>query len=176
MARVLYFQCIKILVPLSVFNKTLTLCWYLRIIQAEWNLTHITWTRITCWGLIPVHIKVSWLGTIHILRNHFYSKKLNLTSKFFTKTGFFSSNQKNYFFNIKFWQIFHSVVWFLRRASCKARLLVITFFVCCKYLCPHLVFFVHISLFHVCQVVTFTKRIKMAVLFWIFLDRSVQNG
>ena len=38
-------------------------------------------------------------------------------------------------------------------------------------LCPHLVFFVHSSLFHVCQVVTFTKRIKMAVLFWIFLDQ-----
>ena len=29
------------------------------------------------------------LGTIHILRKHFYSTKLNLTSKFFTKTDFF---------------------------------------------------------------------------------------
>ena len=32
------------------------------------------------------------LGTIHILRRHFYSTKLNLTSKVFTKTEFFSSN------------------------------------------------------------------------------------
>ena len=32
-------------------------------------------------------------------------------------------------------------VLFLRRASCKARLLVISFFVCWKCLCPHLVFF-----------------------------------
>ena len=36
--------------------------------------------------------------------------------------------------------------------------------------------FAHISLFRVCQVVTFTKRIQMAVLFWIFSIRSVQNG
>ena len=28
-------------------------------------------------------------GTIHILRKHLYSTKLNLTFKFFTKTGFF---------------------------------------------------------------------------------------
>ena len=32
------------------------------------------------------------LGTIHILRRHFYSTKLNLTSEVFTKTEFFSSN------------------------------------------------------------------------------------
>ena len=31
--------------------------------------------------------------------------------------------------------------------------------------------FAHISLFHACQVVTFTKRIKMSVWFWIFLDQ-----
>ena len=55
--------------------------------------------------------------------------------------------------------------WFLRRASCKARLLVIT---SVSDLVVHLVFFVQIRLFHVCQAVTFTKRIKMAVLFWIF--------
>ena len=42
------------------------------------------------------------LGTIHILRKHFYSTKLNLTSKFFTKTGFFLSKQKNFSFNITF--------------------------------------------------------------------------
>jgi hypothetical protein len=41
-------------------------------------------------------------GTIHILRKHFYSTKLNLTSKFFTKTDFFSSNQKKFFFNVTF--------------------------------------------------------------------------
>ena len=40
------------------------------------------------------------LGTIHKLRKHFYSTKLNLTSKFFTKTGFFLSKLKNFFFNI----------------------------------------------------------------------------
>ena len=28
-------------------------------------------------------------GTIHILRKHFYSTKLNLNFKFFSKTGFF---------------------------------------------------------------------------------------
>ena len=32
-------------------------------------------------------------GTIHILRKHFYSTKLNLTSKFFTRTGFFRQNK-----------------------------------------------------------------------------------
>ena len=42
------------------------------------------------------------LGTIHKLRKHFYSTKLNLTSKFFTKTVFFLSKQKNFFFNITF--------------------------------------------------------------------------
>ena len=31
--------------------------------------------------------------------------------------------------------------------------------------------FAHISLFHACQVVTFTKRIKIYVWFWIFLDQ-----
>ena len=40
-------------------------------------------------------------GTIHILRKHFYSKKLNLTSKFFTKSGFFRQN-KTIFFHITF--------------------------------------------------------------------------
>ena len=41
-------------------------------------------------------------GTIHILRKHLYITKLNLTEKFFTKTVFFSSKQKNFFFNITF--------------------------------------------------------------------------
>ena len=42
------------------------------------------------------------LGTIHILRKHFYCTKLNLTCKFFTKFGFFLSKQKNLFFTITF--------------------------------------------------------------------------
>ena len=41
------------------------------------------------------------LGTIHILRKHFYSTKLNLKTNFLQKL-FFSSNQKNFFFNITF--------------------------------------------------------------------------
>ena len=40
-------------------------------------------------------------GTIHILRKLLYSPKLNLTSKFFTKT-IFSSKPTNFFFNITF--------------------------------------------------------------------------
>ena len=40
------------------------------------------------------------LGTIHILRKHLFSTKLDLTSKFFTKTSYvFSSKLKNFFFN-----------------------------------------------------------------------------
>ena len=39
------------------------------------------------------------LGTIHILSKHFYSTKFKLISKFFAKTVFFSSNQKNFFFH-----------------------------------------------------------------------------
>jgi hypothetical protein len=43
------------------------------------------------------------IGTIHILRKHLYSTKLNLTFKFFTKTVLdFLSQQKNFFFNITF--------------------------------------------------------------------------
>ena len=57
------------------------------------------------------YVTTAALGSIHILRKQFYSTKINLTSKFFTKTGFFSSNQKNFFFNITFWRNFHAVVW-----------------------------------------------------------------
>ena len=32
-------------------------------------------------------------GTIHILRKHLYSTKFNLTSRFFTKTGFRQNNR-----------------------------------------------------------------------------------
>ena len=35
------------------------------------------------------------LGTIHIFRKHFYSTKLNLTSKCFTKTGFIPCIRQN---------------------------------------------------------------------------------
>ena len=38
------------------------------------------------------------LGTIHILRKHFYSTKLNFTSKFFTKTGFLFFKTKEFLF------------------------------------------------------------------------------
>ena len=41
-------------------------------------------------------------GTIHILRKHYYSSKLNLASKFLMITRFFSSNPKNFFFNLTF--------------------------------------------------------------------------
>ena len=42
------------------------------------------------------------LGTIHILRKHFYSTKLNLTCKFFTKTGFFRQNKRISFSTLHF--------------------------------------------------------------------------
>ena len=35
----------------------------------------------------------AYLGTIHILRNHLYSTKYNLTSNFFTRTGVFRQNK-----------------------------------------------------------------------------------
>ena len=59
-------------------------------------------------------------------------------------------------------------IYVFKASRALARLLVIT---SVSDLVVHLVFFVQISLFLVCQVVTFTKRIKMAVLFWIFLDQ-----
>ena len=46
------------------------------------------------------------LGIIHILRKHFYSTKLNLTSKFFTKTGFFCQNKRISFSTVHFDEIF----------------------------------------------------------------------
>ena len=50
------------------------------------------------------------LGTIHILCKHLYRTKLNLTLKFSQELGF-SSKQRNFFFNITFWQKFHAIVW-----------------------------------------------------------------
>ena len=38
---------------------------------------------------MPMTFTIIEQGTIHILRKHFYSTKLNLTFKFFTKTGVF---------------------------------------------------------------------------------------
>ena len=46
------------------------------------------------------------LGTIHILRKHFYCTKLNLTCKFFTKTGFFRQNKRISFSTLHFDVIF----------------------------------------------------------------------
>ena len=45
-------------------------------------------------------------GTIHILRKHFHSTKLNLTSKFFTKTGFFRQNKRISFSTLHFDEFF----------------------------------------------------------------------
>ena len=45
-------------------------------------------------------------GTIHILRKHFYSTKLNLTSKFFTRTGFFRQNKRISFSTLHFDKMF----------------------------------------------------------------------
>ena len=56
--------------------------------------------------IFSVAHKMSFLGTIHILRKHSYSTKLNLTTLFFTNTVFFSSKQNNFFFHITFWQDF----------------------------------------------------------------------
>ena len=44
----------------------------------------------------------------YILRKHFYSTKLDLTTQFFA--DFFLSKQKNLFFNITFWRNFQAVV------------------------------------------------------------------
>ena len=43
---------------------------------------------------------------IHILRKHIYSIELNLTSKFFTKTGFFRQNIRITFSTLLFDEIF----------------------------------------------------------------------
>mgnify|MGYP001329529679 CR=1 FL=1 len=45
-------------------------------------------------------------GTIHILRKHFYSTKLDLTSKFFTKTDFFRQIKRISFSTLHFDKIF----------------------------------------------------------------------
>ena len=45
-------------------------------------------------------------GTIHILRKHLYSTKLNLTSKIFTKTGFFRQNKRISFSTLHFDEFF----------------------------------------------------------------------
>ena len=42
------------------------------------------------------------LGTIHILRKHLYSTKINFITKFFIKTGFFRQNKEISVFNITF--------------------------------------------------------------------------
>ena len=47
-----------------------------------------------------------WQGTIHILRKHFYSTKLNLTTKFFTETRFFRQNKRISLSTLHFDEIF----------------------------------------------------------------------
>ena len=49
-------------------------------------------------GMYPKVFGLLTLGTIHILRKHLYSTKLNLTSKFFTRTGFFFVKIKEFLF------------------------------------------------------------------------------
>ena len=46
------------------------------------------------------------LGNIHIVCKHLYSTKLNLTSKIFTKTGFFRQNKRISFSTLHFDEIF----------------------------------------------------------------------
>ena len=46
------------------------------------------------------------LGTIHILRKHLFSRKLNLTFKFFSKTGFFCQNKRISFSTLHLDKIF----------------------------------------------------------------------
>ena len=65
------------------------------------ELVQLTYSDLTMATQLAIYL-ADCLGTIHILRKHFFSKKLNLTSKFFTKTRFFSSKQKNFFFNTTF--------------------------------------------------------------------------
>ena len=50
------------------------------------------------------------LGTIHILRKQFFSTKINLTSKFFTRTGFFFVKSKEFLFQHDILTKFHAVV------------------------------------------------------------------
>ena len=73
-------------------------------LMIEKELTHLARQLSRTYGFNktsekPCHLT---LGTIHILRKQFYGTKINLTSKFFTQTGVFSSNQKIFFFNITF--------------------------------------------------------------------------
>ena len=66
------------------------------------------WNLVFKWEYLPP------LGTIHILRKHFYSTKLNLTSKFFTRTGFFHQNvmlKKIFFFIWRKKTIFFCKIW-----------------------------------------------------------------
>ena len=54
--------------------------------------------NVTSYQLFHATLK----GTIHILRQHLYSTKLNLTFQFFTKTGAFRQNKKKYFSTLHF--------------------------------------------------------------------------
>ena len=62
----------------------------------------------------------------------------------------------------------YAMPWFFKASKLKARLLVITLV---SDLWSDLVFFLFVALFCICQVVTFTKRIKMAVWFLIFYNQ-----
>ena len=45
-------------------------------------------------------------GTVHILRKHLYSTKLDMITIFFLKTGFFRQNKRVYFSTLRFDKIF----------------------------------------------------------------------
>ena len=57
------------------------------------------------------------LGTIHMLCKHFYSTKLNLTFKFFTKTMFFRQIKTISFST--FSRNFHAVVFLVHKEKCS---------------------------------------------------------
>ena len=82
-----------------------------------WEKRHVLWfaTLDGAFGhLLPCSEKTyrrllmlqNVLGTIHILHKHFYSTKLNLTFKFFTKTEFFRQIKRISFSTLRFDEIF----------------------------------------------------------------------
>ena len=54
-------------------------------------------------------------GTIHILHKHLYSTKLNFTSKFFIRTGFFRQNKGISFSTLHFDKKFVKMLWLIKK-------------------------------------------------------------
>ena len=94
--------------------------WFSLAINDNSEITHeakkvVSSAQVAGQGIlaVPMCIEISLkttegdlLGTIHILCKHFYSTKLNLTSKFFTKTGVFRQNKRISFSTLHFDEIF----------------------------------------------------------------------